>query len=414
MGTNATAVAYYAVLNTGNGTSTPPFSTEEAPNAFPPADKAGFLHDTFNPFYRDQEGAVTENSQVTLRFSALHSTGLTNVTARAYIFDTASGNTTGPVDTAMSPDTGIVVSGTNYDVWKTTLTLPSSTSVYYYKFMFNNAQYNGFYSDDYLDDNDNVHKDGTGIASNFEPFNSFQITVYDPNFQTPVWLQNANVYHIMPDRFRNGDQTNDYCRTTPFTTFCPTFYGGGPMNTVIHYDTWNTQMCDPRNSSSSCYNNFTQFYNGDLAGVQSELDYIQSLGFDTIYMNPIFAARSYHRYDTDNYLHIDPALGGDAAFTSLITEMNRRGMQVILDGVFNHASSDGLYFDRYNRYGGTPPSIGACLSTQSMWRSGSTSSTTMPRARSVIMSAGSASIACQLLTTPIHRYKTSSTKPLEA
>ena len=369
VGTNATAVAYYAVLSTGNGTSTPPFSTEEAPNAFPPADKAGFLHDTFNPFYRDQEGAVTENSQVTLRFSALHSTGLTNVTARAYIFDTASGNTTGPVDTAMSPDTGIVAGGTNYDVWKTTLTLPSSTSVYYYKFMFNNAQYKGFYSDDYLDDNDNVHKDGTGIASNFEPFNSFQITVYDPNFQTPVWLQNANVYHIMPDRFRNGDQTNDYCRTTPFTTFCPTFYGGGPMNTVIHYDTWNTQMCDPRNSSSSCYNNFTQFYNGDLAGVQSELDYIQSLGFDTIYMNPIFAARSYHRYDTDNYLHIDPALGGDAAFTSLITEMNRRGMQVILDGVFNHASSDGRYFDRYNRYGGTPPSIGACLSTQSMWRS---------------------------------------------
>jgi len=50
VGTNATAVAYYAVVNTGNGTSTPPFSTEEAPNAFPPADKAGFLHDNFNPF----------------------------------------------------------------------------------------------------------------------------------------------------------------------------------------------------------------------------------------------------------------------------------------------------------------------------------------------------------------------------
>ncbi len=86
---------------------------------------------------------------------------------------------------------------------------------------------------------------------------------------------------------------------------------------MIHYDIWNTQMCDPRNTSSPCYNNFTQFYNGDLAGVQSELDYIQSLGFDTIYMNPIFMARSYHRYDTDQYLHIDPALGGDAAFTSL-------------------------------------------------------------------------------------------------
>ncbi len=176
---------------------------------------------------------------------------------------------------------------------------------------------NGWYSDDYLDDNDNVHKDGTGAASDGEPFPSFQFTVYDPNFQTPAWLQNANVYHILPDRFRNGDQTNDYCRTGS-TTGCPTFYGTDP-STVIHYDTWNTQMCDPRNSSSSCFNNFTQFYNGDLAGVQSKLDYIQSLGFDTIYMNPIFAARSYHRYDTDNYLHIDPALGGDAAYASLQT-----------------------------------------------------------------------------------------------
>ena len=135
-----------------------------------------------------------------------------------------------------------------------------------------------------------MNKDGTGIATDGEPFASFQFTVYDPNFQTPAWLQNANVYHIMPDRFRNGDQTNDYCRTGS-TTGCPTFYGADP-STVIHYDVWNTQMCDPRNTSSPCYNNFTQFYNGDLAGVQSELDYIQSLGFDTIYMNPIFMPRA--------------------------------------------------------------------------------------------------------------------------
>ena len=85
-------------------------------------------------------------------------------------------------------------------------------------------------------------------------------------------------------------------------------------------------------------------------------------------MNPIFSARSYHRYDTDNYLHIDPALGGDSAFASLSVEMQRRGMQVILDGVFNHASSDGMYFDRYDRLGGTAPNIGACLSLGSQWR----------------------------------------------
>ena len=362
IGTSASATQYYAIVNTGNGTSTPPFSDEQ-PAGFNAQDKAGFFHDTFDPFYRDQEGSVTENTPVTLRFRTLHSSGIWSLTARAYIFDTASGTTTGPVDTGMPFEQNITINGTEYDVWKTTLTMPSATSVYYYKFHINRDQTNGWYSDDYLDDSDNLHKDGTGAASDGEPFPSFQVTVYDPNFQTPSWLQNANVYHILPDRFRNGDQTNDYCRTGS-STGCPTFYGTDP-STVIHYDVWNTAMCDPRNPSSSCYNNFTQFYNGDLAGVQSELDYIQSLGFDTIYMNPIFAARSYHRYDTDNYLHIDPALGGDAAFTALQAEMNRRGMQIILDGVFNHASSDGLYFDRYHRY----QTDGACESLTSVWRS---------------------------------------------
>ncbi len=359
------ATQYFAIDNTGDGTSTPPFSNEQ-PAGFSGADKAGFYHNTFDPFYRDQEGAVPESSQVTLRFLTFHSSGIWGLTVRAYLFDTASGTTAGPIDTSMPFDQNITINGTEYDAWKVTLTMPSTPTVYYYKFKINRDQTNGWYSDDYVDDNDNVHKDGTGAASDGEPFPSFQVTVYDPNFQTPAWLQNANVYHIMPDRFRNGDQTNDYCRAGG-TTGCPVYYGSQQAFT---YNQWNTQICDPRNQSSGCYNQFSnQFYGGDLLGVQNELDYIQSLGVDTIYMNPIFSARSYHRYDTDNYLHIDPALGGDQAFSSLSTELQRRGMQVILDGVFNHASSDGMYFDRYDRYGGTPPNIGACLSLGSQWRS---------------------------------------------
>jgi glycosidase len=364
VGTNATATQYFTVTNTGNGTSTPPFSNEQ-PAGFSAADKAGFFHNTFDPFYRDQEGAVPENTQATLRFRTLHSSGIWGVTVRAYLFDTASGTTTGPVDTSMPFDQNITVNGTEYDAWKATLTMPSTPTVYYYKFKINRDQTNGWYSDDYVDDNDNVHKDGTGAATDGEPFPSFQFTVYDPNFQTPAWLQNANVYHILPDRFRNGDPSNDYCRQGS-TTGCPVYYGSQKAFT---YDLWNTKICDPRDQNSGCYGEFSnQFYGGDLAGVQKKLDYIQSLGIDTVYMNPIFSARSYHRYDTDNYLHVDPALGGDAAFASLSKEMQHRGMQVILDGVFNHASSDGMYFDRYDRNGGTPPNIGACLSLGSQWR----------------------------------------------
>jgi glycosidase len=362
-GTSISATQYFAIVNTGNGTSTPPFSNEQ-PAGFSSQDKAGFFHDTFEPFYRDQEGAVPENAQVTLRFRTLHASGIWGVTVRAYLFDTASGVTTGPIDTSMPFDQNFTLNGTEYDAWKIKLTMPATPTIYYYKFKINRNQTNGWYSDDYVDDNDNVNKDGTGAPSDGEPFNSFQITVYDPNFQTPAWLQSANVYQIMPDRFRNGDPTNDYC-VPQSTTGCPAFYG---VSNLIPYTIWNSRMCDPRNSSSSCYNNFNQFYGGDLPGIQNELDYLQALGVDTLYLTPIFQARSYHRYDTDNYLHIDPALGGDAAFASLQREMDRRGMRLILDAVFNHASSDGLYFDRYNRYGGTPPNIGACLSLQSMWR----------------------------------------------
>jgi len=363
-GTSATATQYFAVVNTGNGTSTPPFSMEQ-PAGFSAADKAGFYHNTFDPFYRDQEGAVPESTEVTLRFRTLHSSGISGLTLRSYLFDTASGRTTGPVDTAMPFDQNITVHGTDYDVWKAAPTMPSTTTVYYYKFKINRNTTNGWYSDDYLDDNDNVHKDGTGAPSDGEPFPSFQITVYNPAFATPAWLHSANVYHILPDRFRNGDLTNDYCRPGA-TTGCPTYYGSQQAFT---YSQWNTRICDPRSPTSGCSGQYSnQFYGGDLLGIQNELDYIQSLGMDTIYMNPIFSARSYHRYDTDNYLHIDPALGGDTAFASLATETSRRGMQLILDGVFNHASSDGMYFDRYDRNGGTDPNIGACLSLGSQWR----------------------------------------------
>jgi hypothetical protein len=77
---------------------------------------------------------VPEGTPVTLRFRTLHSSGIWGVTARAYLFDTGSGTTTGPVDTGMPFDQNITINGTEYDVWKTTLTMPSAPTVYYYKF----------------------------------------------------------------------------------------------------------------------------------------------------------------------------------------------------------------------------------------------------------------------------------------
>src|SRR5205085_915574 len=79
---------------------------------------------------------------------------------------------------------------------------------------------NVYYSDAYADDNDNLNQGGDGAPSASEPFPAFQLTVYNSNFQTPAWLQNANVYQIFPDRFRNADKTNDYC-VNGSTVPCP-------------------------------------------------------------------------------------------------------------------------------------------------------------------------------------------------
>ncbi|MDQ2773931.1 MAG: glycoside hydrolase family 13 protein, partial [Acidobacteriota bacterium] len=328
--------------------------------AFGSNEKAAFKHDTFESFYRSSEGAVSEGSQITLRFRSAHF-DLTNVSVRAYVLDTGTGVTAGPIDTPMSFDRNVTENSITYDAWKVTLTMPSKPAIFYYKFIAARGATTGFYSDDYIDDYDNLNKDGTGVASDVEPLDSFQITVYDPQFQTPAWLAKANVYQIFPDRFRNGDQTNDYC-TSGSTTGCPSFYGA-PASSTIAVPTWNSLLCDPH--SPSCPNDFGNvFYGGDLRGIQQELGYLQNIGFDTLYLTPIFTASSNHRYDTDDYLNVDPALGGNAAFTALVTAMKARGMHLILDGVFNHASSDSLYFNRYGRF----QSEGACQSVQSPYR----------------------------------------------
>ena len=121
------------------------------------------------------------------------------------------------------------------------------------------------------------------------------------------------------------------------------FYGDIP---AILHPTWNEPVEDSR--ATGVFNR--DFFGGDLQGVTEKLDYLKSSGVDAIWLTPIFMARSNHRYDTDDYMHVDPALGGDAAYAQLIGAAHARGMRIILDGVFNHTSSDSRYFDRYHRY----------------------------------------------------------------
>ncbi len=322
---------------------------------------AGMRHDTFDSYYRSPFGAVTAGTPVTLRFRT-DRFDVDGVYLRLYTYNPATQATTGPVEYPLTYLEDRVEGSTTYAIWSYTLSTPLTSAILYYKFRLTDRLDVDYYSDSYSNEHDNLGQGGEGTAFDDEPMPAFQITVYDPAFATPEWLQNANVYQIFPDRFRNGDPTNDYCRSGS-TTGCPAFYDGG-IPTVAH-TTWNESIYDPRLPGPYANNYGSQFFGGDLKGIQDKLDYLQSLGIDTLYLTPIFSARSNHRYDTDNYLQVDPALGGDAAYQALVDELEKRGMYLILDGVFNHTSSDSLYFDRYGRYA----SAGACESSASSYRS---------------------------------------------
>jgi glycosidase len=303
------------------------------------------FHNTFDMRYRSPGGAAAAGTSVRLR---LRVTGAKpqSVTLRVDRGDPAA-------DTQTRSFLPLRRVG---GLWSVTVRTPAQPAILSYAFRVRVGNRVLWYGDDFGGADDDLRQGGTGIQSSIEA-QGFQLTVYDAGFTTPSWLQGAVVYSIFPDRFRNGSPANDYCRAES-TSGCPTFYGSIPAQ--LH-QTWNQPLEDPHRTG--VFNR--DFFGGDLEGIQEKLGYLKSLGVDAIWMTPIFMARSNHRYDTDDYHHVDPALGGDAAFASLAAAARTAGIRLILDGVFNHASSDSLYFDRYHRY----PSLGACESLASPWRS---------------------------------------------
>lgn len=170
----------------------------------------------------------------------------------------------------------------------------------------------------------------------------YQLTVYrDPH--TPDWFGRGVTYQIFPDRF---------CR---LSVPDPTGIFGGRW---VHrsWDDAPVHQPDGDGEIRNC-----DFFGGSLDGITSKLDYLASLSVTTLYLNPIFAAASNHRYDTADYLSVDPLLGTEDDFRRLCAEAEKRGIRVMLDGVFNHTGSDSRYFNAY----GTFPGTGAAQSPES-------------------------------------------------
>ncbi len=208
-----------------------------------------------------------------------------------------------------------------------------------------------------------------------------------PGFHTPEWVKGAVMYQIFVDRFCNGDTSND-------VQDCEYVYIGRPVRQVKDWGQ------NPSTMDVGC------FYGGDLQGVWNKLDYLQGLGVEVIYFNPLFVSPSNHKYDTQDYDHIDPhygcivkdggeALEPDAAnnenasryrirsadpenlkasnefFAKFVEEVHRRGMRVIMDGVFNHCGSFNKWLDREQIYqnSGSGYEPGAFVSGESPYRS---------------------------------------------
>jgi len=312
--------------------------------AFAPSGGAALrlAHDSFSTAYRSPTGAVAAGTRVTLR---LRVTGArpTSVTLRV--------EASNPVtETSTLSSVRMTRRGA---IWGVTYRTPARPSIVSYSFRVRIGRRTRWYGDD--NSGTDVTKGGTGRITSARG-DAFRITVHNRSFTTPAWLQGAVVYEIFPDRFRNGDESNDYCRAGS-TSGCPVFYDG--IQATLH-PTWNEAMEDSR--ATGVFNR--DFFGGDLQGVTEKLDYLKSLGVDAIWLTPIFQARSNHRYDTEDYLAVDRSLGGDSAFAALSAAAKARGLRLILDGVFNHTSSDSRYFDRYGRF----TEVGACESPSSPFR----------------------------------------------
>ncbi len=178
-------------------------------------------------------------------------------------------------------------------------------------------------------------KEGTRLVFSENDKNAgFQLSVSEFEYAAPKGKYGGIIYHIFVDRFMRG--------TSPYK----------PHKDAIYIEDWDSEIPEyPKYPGAFLKNNY--FYGGTLQGIADKIEYIKSLGVNTIYLSPIFKAYSNHKYDTGDYMQVDESFGGDEALKHLIDTAGKNGIGIILDGVFNHTGADSVYFNRYGTYSST-------------------------------------------------------------
>ena len=167
---------------------------------------------------------------------------------------------------------------------------------------------------------------------------NYQLIVYDRSYKVPTWLKGGFIYQIFPDRFCKGKEIQ---------------ISGKIMRK------WGDEPYYLPNADGKIKND--DFFGGNFKGIEKKLSYLKDLGVTAIYLNPIALSYSNHRYDTADYLTIDPLLGGEKDLVSLINKAHDKGIKLIFDGVYNHTGDDSVYFNKYNTFS----SVGAYQSKNS-------------------------------------------------
>ena len=278
-------------------------------------------HDSRDPLYRTPSGARPTGSDIILRCRADDARA---VTLRLWWDD---GEIRRPM-TASPRGAGL---------FEIRLTLPEQSGLLWYYFIVD------FDGETRLYGNADDRLGGEGRLYDHEP-PSFQLTVYDEEFDTPRWMREGLLYQIMPDRFAARG------KNAPEAGWLHEKWDEPP---AIHVD------------PSTHDNRADDFFGGNFRGVMDRLDYLKELGVTAIYFNPIFRARSNHKYDTGDYETIDPSFGTREDFEALCERARAVGIRILLDGVFSHTGSDSRYFNRLGRY----DSLGAYQSLESPYAS---------------------------------------------
>ncbi len=187
------------------------------------------------------------------------------------------------------------------------------------------------------------------VCNETDNLRPYQITVYKPKRRIPDWYKKGIVYQIFVDRFRRTESKGSEAWCEQVTR----------PNRVLHLD-WHDDPFYVRDEKSGAVR-YWDFFGGNLDGIIEKLPYLKTLGVRCLYLNPIFESLSNHKYDTGDYLKIDPMFGTQETFERLVHEAGRQDIRIILDGVFSHTGEDSRYFNRYGNY----DSFGACQSQDS-------------------------------------------------